>query len=399
MARSPLTLAAMVTTATAKTEIISAASLVDESLGEVSAALLETRDGKQLIVQLSETPDAALSLSQEAHALKCLSTGSRAVLSFAVPELIASETIVPAGETQQNAQLLLTSFIPGYRVLPENVPADSGVAAALGRAIAEIHNLPRNIVLDNHLVSSDATASRNRVRALLARASDTGRVPHQLLERWRDAVDTDELWQFESTSCLGGIDSDYFLLREEDESSVVVGLSNWRGLAIGDPAQDLRWIHQSNGASAFVLKAYADTTAHRVDFHISDRARLYAEFEYLRWLQHAMALKDQELIADAVVLLESLAEQLGSGSLISASETSLDSVREVIDTTPEFSQEATDTSMQTDTYDPAKLGAYLADPADGQSAELSGVDLSGFVEQVSAYSDVETGAASESENN
>lgn len=378
MARSPLTLAAMVTTATADTEIISAASFHDEVLGEVSSALLGTSDGRSLLVQLSESTDAALSLSQEAHALKCLTPGSRSVLSFAAPELVASETIVPAGDLAEAAQLLLVSYIPGFRVLPGDIPADSGTAAALAQAVAEVHNLPSTIATDNNLVVSDAMAARNRARAIVARASDTGRVPPRLLDRWRDAIETEEIWQFETTICLGGIDSDYFLLEEKTEGTAVVGLTNWRGLSIGDPAQDLRWIHQNEGVTPFALSAYAATTAHRVDYHIADRARLYAEFEYLRWLQHAISKNDPEMIADAVLLLEELESNIGSGSLLASTETSLDSVREVLDATPEPISEAIDTSMQTDTYDPAVLGEYLAESVESET--VTGADMSGFVE-------------------
>ena len=128
-----------------------------------------------------------------------------------------------------------------------------------------------------------------------------------LLDRWRRAVAADELWRFESAVVLGGAGAASFLFDDVDGVPQVTGLLEWHGLSVGDPATDLQWLASAPAAADDVYAAYVAHSGRAPDARARERARLYAELEFAKWLVHGHETGRDDVIDDAVGLLESLA--------------------------------------------------------------------------------------------
>ena len=113
------------------------------------------------------------------------------------------------------------------------------------------------------------------------------------------AVDSDELWRFESAVVLGGAGAASFLFEDLDGVPTVTGLLDWHGLSIGDPATDLQWLASAPDAADDVYASYVAASGRAPDSHARERARLYAELEFAKWLVHG----HDEWIATAVAVV------------------------------------------------------------------------------------------------
>ncbi len=114
----------------------------------------------------------------------------------------------------------------------------------------------------------------------------------------------DDLWRFESTVVLGGVQAGSFVFDDDPElGPQVTGLLGWYGLSIGDPAVDLAWLSTAPDAADDVTSAYAAASDRVPDAAIEVRGRLLAELEFARWLVHGDALRREDIVADASRLL------------------------------------------------------------------------------------------------
>ncbi|REJ07615.1 hypothetical protein DY023_02965 [Microbacterium bovistercoris] len=248
------------------------------------------------------------------------------------------------------------------------MPAGRGAAWSIGEAIAATHALPASVVRGGGLTARDASEVREEVRRLIERATATGRVPARLSARWRQAVDDDDLWRFETTVTLGGVQADSFLFEDDpDLGPKVVGLVGWHGLSLGDPAVDLAWLSGAKDAADDVHGAYAGASAHAVDAALRVRARLLAELEFARWLVHGETMRRSDIVDDAAALLESLADGVHDDLRVSAGATDVDSALDAAGRVPQAPPVAVDTSMQTDAYRPEDLWQAEGDAADASA--------------------------------
>jgi aminoglycoside phosphotransferase (APT) family kinase protein len=319
-------------------------------------------DGRELTIRVADDEDSARELASEAIALRALTAGAREMLPFQAPEYI--------GETRiGDGRALVTGLLPGFQIEASQVPAGRGAAWSIGEAIAATHALPASVVRGGGLTARDAAEAREEVRRLVERATATGRVPARLGSRWRQAVDDDDLWRFESTVTLGGVQADSFLFEDDAElGPQVVGLVGWHGLSLGDPAVDLAWLSAAKDAADDVHDAYGRSSAHAVDSALRVRARLRAELEFARWLVHGEAVRRTDIIDDAAALLESLAEGVHDDLRVSAGATAdVDSALDAAGRLPQVPSVSVDTSMQTDAYRPEDLWQVEEDAADGPS--------------------------------
>ncbi len=355
MARSPFTLAASATAALPRTGVVGAAGLTENGAGRFDAAVLRLEDGREAVVRMPADEDAAADLAAESRALVALTPGVRALLPFRAPEVIGE-----AGSG--TARTLVVDRLPGYRVEPQHVPRGRGVATALGAAIAAVHALPPSVVRTDGLPVRTPAQVRDDVERLLDRVDATRQAPDALVERWRRAWESDDLWRFESAVVLGGASSSAFLLEDSGDDVRVVGVLEWAGLSVGDPAIDLRWLASAPDAADDVFAGYTAGATRAPDALVRERARLYAELEFARWLVHGVERGDDAVVADATALLTALADGVRGDRLVP--DVSVD-----VDTAMAFAEgmsapaddSAGATSMQTDTYDPAQLSLFLAD--------------------------------------
>ena len=351
MGRSPFTLAAAVTAALPGAEVTGARALTADADGRFDSAVATLADGRELAIRIADDDETARELAAEALALRALTAGARAMLPFDAPEYIG-ETRVGEGRA------LVTGLLPGFQIEPAMVPPGRGAAASMGAAIAAVHGLPTSVVRGAGLVSKSAEESREELARLVDEAAATGRVPARLTVRWRQAVSDDDLWRFESTVVLGGVQSTSFLFDDDPERGPeVTGLVGWHGLAVGDPALDLAWLSAAPDAASDVHASYAGSLERVPDAALEVRARLLAELDFARWLVHGDSMRRSDIVDDAAALLESLADGLRDDdlSVIATLGTGVDSAMDALDRVPVEAASAIDTSMQTDAYNPDEL--------------------------------------------
>ncbi len=386
MARSPLTLAASATAALPRAGVVNVAPLTERAAGRYDSALATLDDGRRVVVRVPTGADADRDLRAEVRALSALTPGVRGVLPYAAP-LVLGTTAIDGAVTA-----CVQTWLPGYRVDAAQVPAGPGVATVLGTAIAAVHDLPASVVRDAGLPVLSAAQVRDEAERLLDRAEATGRLPFGLLRRWSAAVSADALWRFEATVTLGGVDPASFLLEDDaDGAAQATGLLHWSGLAVGDPAVDLRWLASAPDARTEVMDAYGEASHRALDAALSERARLHAELEFASWLVHGHAAGAESVVDDAVALLEALDESVRDAPPLAQETITVDDAIAVLGRVAEGAgaEGLIDTSMQTDTYDADTIGEYTpADPApqfaavDPAEVETAPIELSEWSPQL-----------------
>ncbi|WP_245861091.1 phosphotransferase [Microbacterium aurantiacum] len=351
MARSPFTLAAAVTAALPGADVTGARPLTADGDARFDSAVVTLGDRRELAIRVADDDETARELAAEAIALRALTAGARAMLPFRAPEYI--------GETRVgDGRALVTELLPGFQIEAPQVPGGPGAAESMGAAIAAVHGMPVSVVRGAGLSTRSAEEGRDEVRRLVDTAAATGRVPARLTVRWREAVADDDLWRFEATVVLGGLQSTSFLFEDDPELGPrVTGLVGWHGLSVGDPAVDLAWLSAAPEAAADVHASYARAAGRVPDSSLEVRARLLAELEFARWLAHGDSLRRADIVDDAAALLEALAAGLRDDdrSVIAARSEGVDSALDALDRVPAAAAVAVDTSMQTDAYNPDDL--------------------------------------------
>lgn len=357
MARSPLTLAASVTSALPRVGVVGVGALTEGITGRYDAAVADLDDGRRVVVRVPADPSSAVELAAEARALRALTPGVRGLLPFRAPELL--------GETGLgDSRVVVVDFLPGYRVDAAHLPPGRGASTSLGAALAALHALPHSVVKGEGLPARTPPQVRADVARLIDRATATRRLPVTLAARWHRAVDSDELWRFESAVVIGGAGAASFLFEDLDDVPTVTGLLEWHGLSIGDPATDLQWLASAPDAADDVYSAYVAASGRAPDARTRERSRLYAELEFAKWLVHGHEAGRDDIVADAVELLESLASGVSADDLVPAGALDVDEAIALLDRMPDASAPAVDTSMHTDAYDPEELSQWVTDERD-----------------------------------
>ena len=383
MARSPLTLAASVTSALPRVGVVGAGSLTEGAAGRFDTAVAELDDGRRVVVRAPADPDAATELAAEVRALRALTPGVRGLLPFRAPELLGEAGL-------GDARVVVVDFLPGYRVDAAHLPPGRGAATSVGEALAALHALPLSIVRTEGLPVRTPGQIRDDVRRLIDRARATRRAPATLLDRWTRAVEADVLWRFESAVVLGGAGAASFLFQDVDAAPRVTGLLEWHGLQVGDPATDLQWLAAAPNAADDVYGAYAAHVSRAPDGLVRERARLYAELEFAKWLVHGYETDRDDIIEDALGLLTSLDEGVRGDELVPDDDLDVDGAIALLGRVREPSASSVDTSMQTDAYDPEELSLWLATEEPDEDAEVEAPAVEGVSEQGGLFDDVST---------
>lgn len=381
MTGSPLTLAASVSAALPEAAIVSTAALSTGEGGRYDSAVVGLDDGSHVVVRAPVDSSAASDLATEALALRALTPGARALLPFAAPR--------PLGEVAlAEGRALLTDLVPGYRVEAGDLPAGPGAATSIGIALAALHALPASVVRAEGLPVKTADEVRESVVALVERAASTRRLPVALATRWRRAAEDEALWRFDPCVVLGDAVASSFRYEDRDGVPTVSGVLGWSRFSVGDPAVDLQWLAAAPDASDDVYAAYVSSAHRSPDPDLRTRARLYAELEFAKWLLHGHEQRRDDVVEDAVVLLDALVDGLGDAAtrLDPVAVVGVDDAIAVLADTPVTKASAADdasTAMQTDAYDPEMVSLFVAaarehepgdrdaSSADGERAERS----------------------------
>lgn len=298
MARSPFMLAAVAASALPDLEIVSA-SADPHAADDVDTAIVTDGDGRFWRVLVPRTQSAEARLAADHVALGALTSGARARLPFTVPVVAGHTAVRPTRGT-------IVSWVPGDPASLTDLPSEpDGVATAIGRAIAVLHDLPTSVVTEAGLPVDGPGQARRWATSLAERAAATGMLPAAVHARWQTAIDDADLWQFEPTVIGGDLEASSFLVHDGELCSV----TGWQGLAVGDPAADLAWSIPAEHVADAVFSGYADV-AGSADRRLRHRAALRSELGLARWLLHGTERRDSGVVDDAVEMLTTLAERI-----------------------------------------------------------------------------------------
>ncbi len=299
--RSPLTLAALATSAVAGLDVTHA-SAIGGTGGEVDSALLSTRDGRTLVIRVPRTAAAESEQSADLVAVRALSDGVRARLPFGVPRMLGQAPV-------DGTRAIVSEFVDGAPLSLGGITP--GIAASIGQAVAAIHALPTSVVADVGLPQLRAIDVMREAVTTLDRAAATGLVPAALLRRWEGAAEDSGLWQFTPTVINGSLSASSFLVVGDS----VTGLLGWARLQVGDPARDLFWMLGSSDPNVPETAFDAYHQARGIhDRQVGRRAVFAAELELARWLLHGTEKRSTEIVDDAVGMLHALLDRV-SGDL------------------------------------------------------------------------------------
>ena len=206
-------------------------------------------------------------------------------------------------------------YLAGRPLELTHLPAGPGLAAEIGRAIAALHNVDRQLFDEAGLPSYDADTYRTRRLSELDRAAATGHVPTGLLARWEAALEDVSLWRFAPTPTHGDLGGEQILAVFDDDEDAATGrvraFTGWEDAKVADPADDFATLvtEASPEAVDSVLEAYAHARVDRPDQHLERRARLAGELRLVSALLAATAAPgDQGAVASCAARLRRLDE-------------------------------------------------------------------------------------------
>ena len=273
-----------------------------DDAADFDAALLVDDAGRRWRVRSPKHLEASMRLETELLVLRTFVPAVRAELPFALPYV--------AGTVRQGELCTFVySHLPGAtRSIDQLMTAGKAVAAEIGRAMAAVHALPRELVTKADLPSYSANEFRQRRLNELDQAATTGKIPSVLLRRWEHALEDVSLWRFKPTVVHGDLHEDNILLTGERVSAV----TGWTDLRVGDPADDFAWLIAANdpGFTRNVHEAYLEAGKDPEDPHLIRRAALSAEFALAQWLVRGVAAENDAMVDEAVEMLRTLEEDV-----------------------------------------------------------------------------------------
>ena len=302
MPRSPLALAALATVAIPGLDAFDVRRSAHPGPG-VDAAVVIDAEGGRWVVRAPQDSTAGAGLEAEVALLRGLIGHVEAGrLPFDVPR---PEGFVPLPE---GGRVVVHRQLGGRPLRLELLGPGPGLAAALGRAIGALHELPSSMIEDAGLPVYEAEAYRQRRLAEVDEAARTGLVPTALLRRWEHALEDVALWRFRPTVVHGDLSAEHVLC-DANEPVAVLG---WSESKVADPADDLAWLLVAAPEEAVdpILEAYHLRRTEMRDQHLASRALLAGELAVARWLLHGVRADDAAIVDDATAMLRELESHL-----------------------------------------------------------------------------------------
>lgn len=277
--------------------------------------LLDAR-GRQWVVQAPLHEAAATALETEMPILDQLDRAVReGQLGFDIVRVEGT------AELPEGGRVVVYRELPGHPLDLTALTPGPGPTASLGAAIAQIHELPIDLLDAAHAPIFDAESYRRRRLAEVDDAARTSKVPPVLLARWERALEDVALWHFHPTAVHGDLAADNVMMSNGAVSAII----NWSNAHVGDPAQDLAWLYAAAPEESLdtLDEAYAMGRSLQPDPHLGSRATLYSELAVARWLLHGVRIGSDDVIADAEEMLHDLARQVSDAAPIGRTDVSL----------------------------------------------------------------------------
>lgn len=292
--RSDLALAALASAAVPGMQPISVVGVraaADQPAPRHQVAFVEDSSGRHWVVRSPLDPAAGAELERNDALVRLLGRH----VPFKVPAAAGYANL------EGDGRAAVYPYVEGRALSLRHLPAGAGLASAVGRAVAAVHNIPRGVFEEADVPVFDAAGHRRRRLSDLDRAAETGHVPNGLLARWEQALEAAPMWQFATTPTHGSLDGSVFLVAFTDDDAAsgrVVALTGWEQAQIADPADDFAALVDQASPAAFesVLDSYALARSQRPDPYLVQRARLASEMRLLAGLALAAASDDTDFL-------------------------------------------------------------------------------------------------------
>lgn len=298
MARTPITLAALATSAVSGLTITGYRALSRDVSVEHSV-ILESSEG-DVLVQLPTSPAAEVHHSAKILGQSALTPGVREQLPFEAPRVL--------GMTRSNdTRAIVSTYLSGARFSVDDLTTDALMLASIAETLTAIHSLPRLTVTQQGLPDRSSNDARLDAQAIIERAYQSGLVPEAVRAHWNDKLSDQSLWDFVPLVIHGSLSDDVLLVTDDHISGVL----DWADLSIGDPAIDFSWLAgAAPGVLERVIGLYAEAQGGGWIASLLERALFWHELEIARWLLHGIELRDQSIIDDAIGLFDQLVSHM-----------------------------------------------------------------------------------------
>lgn len=365
---SPLTLAAVAAVAVPGLDPARLATPQQETDTLRTTGVIDTQGRHWEVIQALTDPEGA-ALDAESEVLRRLGAQHDAgAISFDVPR--------PAGSVRtRDIHVQVRTHADGRPLTLSSLHPGPGLSAGLGRALGELHELPHSVVAEAGLPVYDADDVHEQWRTMLTEAEATGRVPSELLTRWRQVLDTTAIWRFRPCVVHGD-------LAEENILTAGGAITAMRGCAqmhVGDPAEDLAWVYSTAPVDCLdsIDAAYDLARTEGVDKHIRERAELVSEMSLVRWLLHGVRTHDEAVMADACAMLDDLLTQVAGQRLAEEPEPVLAAVPAPAPGAP-VEDEAVEPSQEAATGPVPGVGSAARSGAGVGSSERAGAGVGSY---------------------
>lgn len=299
MPRSALALTALATTAVPGLDAVATCEPQRVTTDFQTTGVLDSA-GRRWVVRCPLTPAAGASFEGEIALLAVLDRAvQEGLLPFDVPRPAGFATLPEGG------RLMVSALLRGRPLELGDLTPGPGLSAALGAAIAALHELDADLIANVGLPVYTADSYRRRCLAEVDEAARTGRVPSVLLNRWERALEDVALWRFRATPVHADLAPEQVLVAD----GKVTGIVSFSEAHVGDPAEDLAWLMASAPEDALdaIIESYSLGRAENADGALLDRAMLTSELALARWLLHGVRSGQASVVEDAVQMLEDLA--------------------------------------------------------------------------------------------
>lgn len=374
MVSTPLTLAALATSAVPGLRVIGARPHTAGGDGEFTSVVVVAEEG-EFIVRVPRTTAAEVRHSGELLGVAALAEGARSSLPFRVPETAG---VARAGDTRA----VVSTFLPGGRISAEALESDALLLQPVAETIAAIHRLPSSLVQQAGLPMRTAEDVREQALRLVGRAAETRLLPETVQGRWLDLLDRKSLWDFVPVVVHGSLDADQLLIADDE----VTGVLGWSELSVGDPAVDLSWL-LAGGPDVLdsVLARYAVARGLSGIAELRTRTVLQHQLGVARWLLHGVESHDSAIVEDAVTMLDRLVDRLSHSEDVSQVRTVLSEtgVQQLLDEMPEVSVDPRSETAEFEALDEDR--EFLIE------REFTGSEATGPIDDGAAEADVSEG--------
>ncbi|MDR0482404.1 MAG: phosphotransferase [Cellulomonadaceae bacterium] len=304
MPRSSYVLAALAAAAVPEIDVRSV-RVVSAPAG-CDAAVITDGDGHEWVVRAPSTVRAGVALEAEMTLLESLEIfREEGKVEFEVPH-IAGWADLPEG-----GRVVVHKPLPGVPVDPGTLRPGPGPAAEIARTIASIHELPSGFIEAAGLPVYNAAECQQRHVSEIDEAAATGKVPAALLRRWEASLENVALWRFQPVPIHGDVAPENVLMR----GGGVAAITGWGEARLADPAEDLAWLVASAPAEVTdtFLEAYQMRRSEMRDPHFAERIHLLGELALAQWLLYGVRSSQDDVVNEAVAMLEELSEAVADG--------------------------------------------------------------------------------------